>query len=129
MDVIAISVAVVAVTFVILAVFTIPTFIEARKTAIAAREFLSRTEMELQPVLSDMKEIIADVKVITNAAENAGDVKQFMESLGDTGRCLKTVNTVVGEVVGTFAASSLWLTGAKVAGKFMLDRFQKKGGN
>ncbi len=129
MDVIAISVAVVAVTFVILAAFTIPTFIEARKTAIAAREFLSRTEMELQPVLNDLREIITDVKLITNAAENAGDVKQFMESLGDTGRCLKTINTVVGKVVGTLAASSLWLTGAKVAGKFMLDRFQKKGGN
>jgi uncharacterized protein YoxC len=129
MDVISISVAIMAITFVALAAFAIPAFIEARKSAVAAREVLTRTDMELQPVLKDLRAIITDLKIMTaNAAENTGDVKLFMEALGDTGRYLKTINTVVGAVAGMVTASSIWMTGAKVAGKLIIDRVSKKGG-
>lgn len=129
MDVISISVAIVALTFVVLAAFAIPAFIEARKTAAAAREVLTRTDMELQPVLKDLRAIITDLKILTaGAAENNGEVKLFMEALGDTGRYLKTINSVVGAVAGVLTASSIWMTGAKVAGKMIIDRVSKKGG-
>lgn len=129
MAVISIAVVIMAITFVILAAFTISTFIEARKTAIAAREFLTNTSNELQPVLKDLRGIITDLQVIADAAaENTGDIKLFTEALGDTGRYLKTINSVVGGVAGVLSASSLWITGAKVASKFILDRVSKKGG-
>lgn len=129
MVVISISVAIVAATFLILAVFAIPAFIEARKTAVAAREFLTRTDMELQPVLKDLREIIDDLKAMAaEASEKTGDVKLFMEALGETGRNLRVINTVVGAVAGVLSTSSLWITGAKVAGKFILNRVSKKGG-
>jgi uncharacterized protein YoxC len=129
MDVISISVAIVAITFVVLAAFAIPAFIEARKSAVAAREVLTRTDMELQPVLKDLRAIITDLKILTaGAAENNGEVKLFMEALGDTGRYLKTINSVVGAVAGVLTASSIWMTGAKVAGKMIIDRVSKKGG-
>lgn len=128
MDVISISVAVVAITFVILAVFAIPAFIEARKTAVAAREFLARTDMELQPALRDLRLIIDDLKfVVAEASEKTGDIKLFMEALGDTGRNLRTINTVVGTVSGVLSTSSLWITGARAAGRLILNRFSKKG--
>ena len=128
MDVISISVAVVAVTFVILAVFAIPAFIEARKTAVAAREFLARTDMELQPALRDLRLIIDDLKfVIAEASEKTGDIKTFMEALGDAGRNIRVINSVVGVVAGTLTTSSLWLTGARAAGRLILNRFSKKG--
>jgi hypothetical protein len=61
------------------------------------------------------------------AAEKTGDMKLFMEALGDTGRNLRTINTVVGAVAGVLSTSSLWITGAKAAGKLILARFSKKG--
>ena len=129
MVIISISVAIVAITFVVLAAFAIPAFIEARKTAASAREVLTRTDMELQPVLKDLRAIITDLKIMTDgAAQNTDDVKLFMEALGDTGRYLKTINSVVGAVAGMVTASSIWLTGAKVAGKLIIDRVSKKGG-
>ena len=129
MDVISISVAIVAATFVILTVFAIPAFIEARKTAVAAREFLARTDMELQPALRDLRLIIDDMKfVVAEASEKTGDIKLFMEALGDTGRNLRTINSVAGTVAGFLSSSALWVTGAKVAGKFILNRVSKKGG-
>jgi uncharacterized protein YoxC len=129
MDVISIAIVVVAITFVILTVFAIPAFIEARKTAVAARDFLAHTDMELQPALRDLRLIIDDLKtVIMEASEKTGEMKLFMEALGDTGRNLRTINTVVGAVAGTLSTSSLWLTGAKAAGRLILNRFSKKGG-
>jgi uncharacterized protein YoxC len=128
MDVISISVAVVAITFVILAVFAIPAFIEARKTAVAAREFLARTDMELQPALRDLRLIIDDLKfVITEASEKTGDIKTFMEALGETGRNLRVINTVVGAVAAVLSTSALWMTGARAAGRLIINRFSKKG--
>lgn len=128
MDVISISVAIVAATFVILTVFAIPAFIEARRTAIAAREFLARTDMELQPALRDLRLIIDDLKfVVAEASEKTGDIKTFMEALGDTGRNLRVINTVVGAVAGVLSTSSLWITGARAAGRLILNRFSKKG--
>ena len=127
MIVISIAVAIMAITFVVLAVFTIPTFIEARKTAKAARDFLARTDTELQPVLKDLRAILTDVKNMSSeASEKAEDVRHCMEAIGDTGRYLKTINTVMGTVAGAVSTSSLWLTGAKVAGKFIFDRVSKK---
>jgi uncharacterized protein YoxC len=129
MVVITISVAVVAITFLVLAVFAIPAFIEARKTAVAAREFLARTDMELQPALRDLRLIIDDLKfVVAEASEKTGNVKLFMDALGDTGRNLRVINSVVGTVAGTLSTSSLWITGAKAASKFIFNRVSKKGG-
>jgi len=128
MVVISISVAIVAATFLILAVFAIPAFIEARKTAIAAREFLARTDMELQPALRDLRLIIDDLKfVVAEASEKTGDIKLFMEALGDTGRNLRVINSIAGPVAGALSTSSLWMTGARAAGRLILNRFSKKG--
>ena len=129
MVVISISVAIVAVTFLVLAVFAIPAFIEARKTAVAAREFLTRTDMELQPALRDLRLIIDDLRqMAAEASEKTGDVRLFMEALGDTGRNLRIINSVVGTVARVLSTSSLWITGAKAAGNLILNRLSKKGG-
>jgi uncharacterized protein YoxC len=128
--VISIAAIVVAITLVVLAVFMIPTFIEARKTAMATRDFLTRTDRELQPVLHDLRAVISDLKGMTSGAtEGAEDLKLFMGALGDTGRYVRTINTVVGTVANVVSTSSLWLSGARVAGKYLYDRISKKGGN
>lgn len=129
MVVIGISVTVMAVTLVVLACFMIPAFIEIRKTAVASREFLSCVEKDIKPVLHNLQDTLNDLKIITEeASSKVEDVGLFMEGLGNTGRTMRTLNTVVGGVTGMMTKSSLWVTGAKVAGKLVVDRILKKRG-
>lgn len=129
MDIAGIAVIVMAVTLVVLAGVIIPACIEIKKTAVASRETLARIESDLQPVLRELRETLAGTKLIVEeTAANREDVTTFMEALGDTGRSLRTINNVAGSVAGVLASSSLWLTGARVAGKFMIDKFLRKEG-
>jgi len=51
-----------------------------------------------------------------------------MEELGNAGRNLRTINNVVGTVAGVLGGSTLWVTGAKVAGKYLIERISRKRG-
>ncbi|SNB48038.1 DUF948 domain-containing protein [Geobacter sp. DSM 9736] len=130
MIIINVSVAVAALVLVVLAIVLIRTSIEVRKTAIKARSFMEQLETEVKPVIFELHETLGNLKILTEeAAGKVENVKSFMEAAGDTGRSLQTINTVVKSVTGAVSKSSLWMTGAKVAGKFVLNRFFKKRGN
>ncbi len=127
MTILSLSAAVVAITMVVLAAVLIPAVNEIRKTAEATRDFISRTDAELKPILSDLRSTLAELKELTGGvAENIDDLKTFMGAVGETGRGLKTISAVVGSVAGVLASSSLWLSGAKVAGKYVVEKFAKK---
>jgi len=129
MSIVGIAAIIVALTLVVLAAVLIPAVTEIRKTTAALHEFITCTESELKPLMRDLQVTLADLKSITDGVSTrTEDVKSFMEALGDTGRNLRTINSVVGTVSGALASSTLWLTGAKVAGKFIIDRFSKKRG-
>lgn len=124
---ISLAAVIVALTLVVLAAFMIPAFIEIRKTAVAIREVSARAENEVVPVLHELHKTLGELKSFAEgAAEKADDLKCFMEALGDTGRHLRTINNVVGSVAGVLATSSAWVTGARVAGKFILETLSKK---
>lgn len=124
-----IAVVIMAVTLVVIAAAIVPAFLEIRKTVIASRETLERIEGDLRPVLHELRETLADLKlIIHDTADKREDVTTFMGALGDTGRSMKTINSVLGSVVGLAANSSVWLTGAKVAGKFVAEKFLRKRG-
>ena len=128
MTIISLAAAVVAITMVVLAAVLIPAVIEIRKTAEVTRDFISRTDAELKPIHGELRETLADLKALTGGvAENIDDLKTFMGAVGETGRGLKTISTIVGSVSGVLASSTLWLSGAKVAGKFLMEKFAKKG--
>ena len=121
------AVAVMAVTLAVVAAFMIPAFIEIRKTAAATRAFITYAESELKPALRELQETLTELNSISMAvASRTEDIKTFMEAMGDTGRNLRTINNVIGAVAGVVAGSSAWITGARVAGKLILERFSKK---
>jgi uncharacterized protein YoxC len=121
------AVAVMAVTLAVVAAFMIPAFIEIRKTAAATRAFITYAESELKPALRELQETLTELNGISMAvASRTEDIKTFMEAMGDTGRNLRTINNVIGAVAGVVAGSSAWITGARVAGKLILERFSKK---
>jgi hypothetical protein len=56
------------------------------------------------------------------------ELQCFMTAVGETGRGLRTISSVVSGAAGALTQSSLWITGAKVAASFMMDRIIKKRG-
>lgn len=129
MDIVSVAVVIMAVTLIVLAAAIVPAFIEIRKSAVASRETLQGIEAELRPILKELHEALVDIKLIVHeTAEKREEVATFMEALGDTGRGLRSVNGVIGSIAGVMVSSSLWLTGAKVAGKYVMEKLIRKGG-
>jgi uncharacterized protein YoxC len=129
MGIIPLAVMIMAVALAVLVAFLIPTIIEIRKTVAAARELIANTDSELKPILREVNEALADVRVVTHGvAEKVDEVTSCMEAVGDTGRNIKAINAAIGGVAGLVGSSSVWLTGAKTAGRFVIDRFSKKRG-
>lgn len=120
---------VVAVAMVVLVVFLVPMIMEMRRTATALRDFVERMEADIRPTITELNSTLADLQVLTGgAADKVEDIKCFMSAVGETGRGLRTISTVVGSAAGVLAKSSLWVTGAKVAGSFVMEKLIKKRG-
>lgn len=129
MPVISIAAAVAALAVLALVVVLIPVLLEFRKTVIRLRDFLETTEQNLDPALKELRETMADLRVLADAtASKADDVKSIMSALGDTGKNVHELNDVIGSVFKAFNKPASYWTGAKAAGKFILDRMKKKGG-
>lgn len=129
MSIATIAVVVLALTLLVLVAFMIPTLIEIRKAAADLRSFVSQTGGELKPVLLELEKTLADLRMVTEGvAGKREEVEAFMEAVGDTGRNIRMINAVVGNVAHMAATSSIWITGARTAGKFLLERVIKKRG-
>ena len=129
MGIVGIAAAVVAVTLVILAAFMIPAFIEMRKTAAELRKFIANTDSELNSVMKELRLALDDLKTVTGGmADKVDNVKSFMDAVGDTGRNLSTINSVIGVVAGVCSSSSVWMTGAKAAGRMIAEKLIRKRG-
>lgn len=120
---------IVAVAVVLLVIVLIPLIRELKATAVALREFVVTVETDIQPTMRELHNALADLNVLTaGAAEKVDDIKCFMSAVGETGRGLQTISTVVGSVAGTLTKTSAWITGAKVAGSFLYDKMNQKKG-
>jgi len=129
MIIINIAAVVVALAVVALVITLIPLIRELKTTAVTVREIAGRMEMDIQPTIKELHNTLVDLNVITaGAAEKVEDIQCFMSAVGETGKGLRTISSVVGGAAGAISKTSLWITGAKVAGSFLLDRFTKKRG-
>lgn len=127
--ILSIAAVIVAVAMIVLVVSLLPLIAELRRTATTVRETIERMEAEIRPTIAEVNRTLADLQILTNgAAEKVEDIQCFMAAVGETGRGLRTISTVVSSAASAFTTSSLWLTGAKVAGSFMMDKLIKKGG-
>jgi uncharacterized protein YoxC len=121
--------AVTALTLLVLAICTIPVLLELKRTAISVRTFTETMDVELKPLLTELRDALADVQVITSAtAANADGVNVLLEELGHAGHNIRMINRVIGVASTLVAGSTTWVTGARVAGKFLADRLMKKRG-
>lgn len=120
---------IIAVAFCILVLTLIPTLLAIKKSAASVGELAEMVQSELKPTLQELSGVLAELKTIGGGvAEHTADVKLFMAALGETGSNLSTINRSVGVVTGFLNTTSIWATGAKVAGKYMFERYLKKRG-
>jgi uncharacterized protein YoxC len=124
-----IALLVIAVAFCILVLVLIPTILEAKKTIVTVGTLAETVQQELQPTLKELTAVLAELKTVGGGvAEHTDDVRCFMSALGETGNNIHVINRSVGTVVTTLNTASAWLTGAKVAGKYLVQGYLNKRG-
>ena len=118
--------AVTAVTLVVLAICLIPVLTELKKAAKALASAADSLTKDVQPLVKELRDTVADIQVITSsAAANADGVNMLLSELGHAGHNIRMINRVLGVASEVAHNSTAWLTGAKVAGKFIADRLVK----
>jgi len=124
-----IALIIIAVILCILVLVLIPTLLAVKRSAASVGELAEMVQSELKPTLQELTGVLAELKTVGGSmAEYNDDVRRFMSELGEAGNNLHTINRTVGVVTGALNTTSAWATGAKVAGKYMLERYLKKRG-
>lgn len=124
-----IALIIIAVAFCILVLILIPTILTIKRTYSSVGVVAEMLQSELKPTLRELNCVLAELKTVGGGvAEHTDDVKRFMSELGEVGANLHTINRTVGVVTSVINSTSVLATGAKVAGKYMIDRYIKKRG-
>lgn len=124
-----IALIVIAAALSILVLTLIPTILTIKRTYASIKELADMFNSELKPTLKELNEVLAEIKVVSGGvAEHTDDVKCFMSALGETGTNLNTINRSIGVVTTVLNTTSVWATGARVAGKYLFEQYLKKKG-
>jgi len=124
-----IALIIIAVALCILVLTLIPALLTIKRAAASVGGLAEMIQGELKPTLQELTGVLTELKTIgCGVAEHTDDVKRFMSALGETGTNLSTINRSVNVVTGVLNTTSIWATGARVAGKYLFDRYLKKRG-
>ena len=124
-----IALIIIAVALCILVLTLIPTLLSIKRNAVSVGKLAEMLRSELRPALQELTGVLAELKIVGNGvAGHTDDIMLFMSALGETGNNLNTINRSVGLVTSILRTTSVWSTGARVAGKYMLERFLNKRG-
>jgi uncharacterized protein YoxC len=125
MGIIEIAAIIAAIALVVLTSFAIPVLIAMR----SVMNDLKQATVRAETAANDLHVVLSQVKILTaEATERLEEVRPLTEAISETGRHVRSINSVLGAVTTVVSRSSLWLTGTRVAGRFLFDRFTKKGG-
>jgi uncharacterized protein YoxC len=124
-----IALIIIAVAFLILVLTLLPAIMTVKRTAASVGSLSDMVQQELRPTIQELTAVLTELKTVgAGVAEHTNDVTRFMTALGETGNNLSTINRSVGVVTGVLSTTSTWATGAKVAGRYLLERYLKKKG-
>ena len=121
---------IIAVAFVVLVGFVIPTVIQLRKTVLQSERVLLQVNSALPGILKDLKQTNENIRIMsTQAREGVGRASVLMNAIGDVG---ETVNRVHGTLrgKGTSLMNNLVgvLVGLRAVVHTLKNRAQKKEG-
>ena len=124
-----IALIIIAVALCILVLTLVPTLLALKRTAASVGSLADMVQSELKPTLHELTGVLAELKTVGGSmSEYNDDVRRFMSELGEAGNNLHTINRTVGVVTGVLNKTSVWATGAKVAGNYIVERYLKKQG-
>lgn len=124
-----ISLLIIAVSILILVLALLPAIATFKRTTASVGSLSDMIHKELKPTIQELTAVLVEMKEVGGGfVEHSDDLNRFMTALGETGFNLSTLNRSVGVVAGVISATSAWTTGAKVAGKYLLERYLKKRG-
>ena len=124
-----IALIIIAVAFLILVLTLLPAIATIKRTAASVGSLSDMVQTELKPTIQELTAVLTELKTVGGGvAEHTNDVTRFMTALGETGTNLSTINRSVSVVTGVLNTTATWATGAKVAGRYLLERYLKKKG-
>jgi uncharacterized protein YoxC len=119
----------IAVSLFILVLTLLPAVVTIKRTAASVGALSDMIQKELKPTIQEFTSVLTELKTVGGGiAEHTEDVKQLMSALGETGTNIRSINRSVSVVTDVLSTASIWATGAKVAGKYMLEHYLKKRG-
>ena len=124
------SIVLVALAFVVLVGYLIPTVIQIKKTITESERLLSRLNTDLPVMLKEMRGTSENVRSMTDQAKMGVDrASVFLKAVGDVGQTVQQVN---GAVRGKGGAVLLGITsvmaGLKAVSNSVKQRVHKEGG-
>lgn len=124
-----IALIIITIAICILVLVLIPTILTVKRTFESVGALSEMVQTELKPTIQELTSVLGELKTVGGGVvEHTAEVKRFMSALGETGDNLHTINRSVGLVTNVLSTTSVWATGAKVAGKYVLERYLKKRG-
>lgn len=124
-----IALIIIAIAFTVLVLTLLPTILTIKKTASSVGSLADMVQKELKPTIQELTNVLTELKTVGGGvADHTDDVTRFMTALGETGTNLSTINRSISVVTGVLNTTSAWATGAKVASKYVLERYLKKRG-
>jgi uncharacterized protein YoxC len=124
-----IALIVIAVSILILVLTLLPAIASFKRTTASVGSLSDMIQLELKPTLQELTAVLKEMKSVGGeVAGHTEDLNRFMTALGETGINLSTLNRTVGVVAGVISATSAWTVGAKVAGRYVIERYLKKRG-
>jgi uncharacterized protein YoxC len=124
-----IALIIIAVSILILVLTLLPAIAAFKRTAASVGTLSDMIQVELKPTIQELTAVLAELKTVSGGvAEHTDDMHRFMTALGETGINLSTLNRSVGVVAGMISTTSAWTTGAKVAGRYLFERYLRKRG-
>ncbi len=127
MDLLNVLVLLIAVTLIAGAVYLVTVCEEVKKTLFVTRQLLKRIDSEVDPIVTDLQIVMSNLKIASEGvASRVDEIKSAMEAVGDTGRNISRINTVVGRVADVVGRISLFSAGTKAAGQYLRERILHK---
>ncbi|MBZ0159279.1 DUF948 domain-containing protein [Candidatus Methylomirabilis sp.] len=114
----------IVVLFLVLVCAMIPTFVQIRRTAKQAEDFLRLVELELRPTLIELKEVVGSLNRVSDHV--AGGLKKMdgtLEAIAEVGQTVRDVNQLAQHIVfPRLITGAAFMTGLRVGLKTLIVR-------
>ncbi|GJL62399.1 MAG: hypothetical protein NPIRA04_10530 [Nitrospirales bacterium] len=121
----------IAIAFVVLVAYLIPTIVQIKRTVAQSERVLTRVNNELPGLLKEIRGTSENVRAMTDQAKFGVDrASTLFTAMGEMGQTVHQVHeTVRGKGGSLFLGFSSVLAGIKAASNSMKHRASKEGGN